>query len=310
MGKETNIQWCDATWSPWLGCRKVSEECDNCYITETTPFRVRGIEHGSQRVELSEAYWRQPVRWNAQVEKEELERCKAGESAVDDEPIHHPRVFPSLCDWLDKEVPIRLLARFLKLIHDTPNLDWLLLTKRIQNFMERMDEAMRYMVHEAWDSRVIDWVINWKEGAAIPGNIWLGVSAGTQDAADARIPQLFNTPARVRFISVEPMLESVNLAPHFLTQGLQRAWPSKIHWVIVGGESGPKARPCNMEGIRDIVRQCAAANVPCYVKQLGSLPVFDVANEFSRIIRDKKGGHIAEWPEDIRVRQFPELAPR
>ena len=308
MGKETNIQWCDHTWSPWLGCRKVSKECDNCYITETPPFRVRHIEHGSRREELSEAYWKQPVQWNRQ-EQWVCDSC--GKAWLIG---NHPgcrstptpkRIFPSLCDWLDKEVPIRLLARFLKLIHDTPNLDWLLLTKRIQNFDGRMDEAMRQMVRDVVDSRVVDWLINSKNGVQAPNNVWLGVSAGTQKAADERIPQLLKTPAKVRFLSVEPMLERIDLRSAAFNGADAIGSLEGIHWVIVGGESGAKARPCNVEWIRNIVVQCQAASVPCFVKQLGSNPC---GLESDALLTDKKGGAPAEWPEDLRVRQFPETS--
>jgi len=123
-------------------------------------------------------------------------------------------------------------------------------------------------------------------------NVWLGVSVEDQRRAEERLPVLLGTPAAIRFASVEPMLEPVDLRP----------WLHSLDWVIVGGESGEflvfsyAARPFNLAWARDVLAQCRAAGVPCFVKQMGSIPVD--AGERIRLRADK-GGDITEWPEDI-----------
>jgi protein gp37 len=129
----------------------------------------------------------------------------------------------------------------------------------------------------------------------------MGVSAENQARADELIPQLLDIPAKIRFLSIEPMLEEIDL---------EQYWP-KIDWVIFGGETGPNARPCNIEWIRDGIRQCQSHGVPIFVKQVGSNPIVPnidrlfIAEHF-RTFSDKKGGDMAEWPEDMRIRQFPQ----
>ena len=128
-------------------------------------------------------------------------------------------------------------------------------------------------------------------------NVWLGVSCEDQAAADERLPILLQLPASVRFVSAEPLLGSVDFS---------RWLSDAVHWIIAGGESGPGARPCNVDWIRSIVSQCAQAGVACFVKQLGAKPIGLGPGG----LRDRKGGDIAEWPADLRVRQMPLAAAR
>jgi protein gp37 len=226
-----------------------------------------------------------------------------------------------MCDWLDNEVPVEWLADFIGLIMSTPNLDWMLLTKRPENFFNRLtavncspgfgliDRAKR--VGGERIAMLATWVEFWRTGSAAPHNVWIGTSVEDQQRADERIPELLQIQARVRFLSVEPLLGPVDLEMALedfqpLNADLTRK-PSPVQWVIVGGESGPKARPCNIAWVRDIVRQCAAAGVPCFVKQLGSFCIEEEGSQRRRILWDHpKGGDPDEWPEDLRVRQFPE----
>ena len=126
-------------------------------------------------------------------------------------------------------------------------------------------------------------------------NVWLGVSVENQTTADKRIPILQDTPAAVRFLSVEPLLEKVDLMPWRL---------DCIDWVIVGGESGPKARPCDLRWIGSIVDECRAADVPVFVKQLGRRPEVE-GEPACTWISDRKGGKPDEWPYELQVREFP-----
>lgn len=158
-------------------------------------------------------------------------------------------------------------------------------------------------------------------------NVWLGVSVDDQAAADERIPVLLQTPAAHRWVSLEPLIGAVDLIIRGKPEDDAHWWLDTLHgsymcdgmnepretprldWVVIGGESGPRARPCYLAWIRDILRQCREAGVPCFVKQLGAHPVvrlrpgypFDVATS------DRKGAAPEEWPADIRVREMPEV---
>ena len=169
------------------------------------------------------------------------------------------------------------------------------------------------------------WSYLYGRGWPLP-NVWLGVSAEDQETADARIPQLLDTPAAVRFVSAEPLLGPINLAPlhtRDFVYGIDRHaslyalrgkggyqipdshWMedfAKLDWVIIGGESGPQARPMDATWARALVDQCRDAGVSCFVKQLGKRPVM---GEVPVSLRDSKGGDPSEWPEDLRVREWP-----
>lgn len=327
MSDTTKIQWADATFNPWIGCTKVSPGCANCYAENTTRARVlraQGLEtwgKGRPRSRTSEANWKQPIKWNKEQADMDLQWRKGNFN-----PQERPRIFPSLCDWLDDEVPIEWLADFLKLIHDTPNLDWLLLTKRPENFEARIRLAELELVngpHERDDPRVkvSQWLSEWRHGEKTPANVWFGVSVEDQKRADERIPKLTEIPALIRFLSVEPLLGLIDLeypeslwpaGPPMCCNGQEcgcRGMPIDpplsygIDWVIVGGESGSHARPCQAEWIRSVAVRCKSAAIPVFVKQLGAHPI--MGREDAQIVRDKKGGDPSEWPEDLRVRQFP-----
>lgn len=135
-------------------------------------------------------------------------------------------------------------------------------------------------------------------------NVWLGVSVENQHFADERIPLLLQTPAAVRFISAEPLLGPVDLSDQLLP------W---LDWVIVGGESGPRARPCCLSWVRNIVHDSLNASVPVFVKQLGARPYETTENgheegwPIDRLIdiSSRKGGDPAEWEPYLRMREFP-----
>jgi protein gp37 len=318
MGANSHIQWTDHTFNPWDGCTKVSAGCKHCYA-ETRNLRFAAGANwgkGAPRRRTSAANWRLPLRWN-QIAKlaDEFWDAVQDPSCPSDVregvlPYHRPRVFcASLADWLDDEVPIEWLADLLQLIHDTPNLDWLLLTKRPENWETRVRNAV------PTDPAAFGWRMAWLNGHA-PANVWIGASVEGQENADRRIPELLKIPARVRFLSCEPLLSDVDLfgcdtvAAGSMPKN-SMLWPSDlIHWVIVGGESGfgDKCRECDLAWIRSLIEQCESAGVPVFVKQLGSRrtnsaqPDGDLA-QFA--FTHPKGGDIAEWPEDLRVRRFP-----
>ncbi len=320
MLRKTLIEWCDYTWSPWFGCTKVSPGCLNCYAEARDKRHLLGPEShwGKGAPRRITKDWKWPVKFSREpicvkCGKAWPARGMHPDCDGESQDFRNPRAFPSVCDWLDEEVPIDLFVRFLKLIHETQNLDWLLLTKRPEKFFQRLESAWKYGVGTD-DQRFQDWLRFWGMNGVPPSNVWVGTSVEDQQRSDERIQALLKIPARIRFLSVEPLLGPVDLFLDWLASFkdtdamLHRA--HRIDWVIVGGESGRNARPCNVAWVRSIVRQCADYRVPCFVKQLGACPVVTVTpgqampDDF-RAFSHPKGGDPAEWPEDLRVRQFP-----
>jgi len=193
------------------------------------------------------------------------------------------RVFcASLADWADNAVPIEWLVDLLELVRTTPHLDWLLLTKRVGIVRQRLQEAHNWVLDNwpAVDAQPLSqWLQDWTEDDTPPSNVWLGATITNQPEADRDIPKLLAVPARMRFLSMEPLLGPVNLerprpGPD-LDQGggskICQPWliQSGIHWVIVGGESGPGARPMSIQWARELRDQCVNAGVPFLFKQWG-----------------------------------------
>lgn len=294
MGETTEIGWTNHTWNPWEGCTKVSSGCKNCYA-ETRNERFHAGKHwgtGAPRLMRSPAYWREPLKW-AKAARAAGERRRVFCASLAD-------VFEDRLDVIDAR------ARLFGLIEQTPELDWLLLTKRPEN-----------MVRLAPTS--------WAEGW--PSHVWAGTTAENNEMLRQRVPHLLRVPARVRFLSCEPLLEEVDVFPYL--GGLYRCagcdtmqWPVSdepsgrcgededfepacrfvevgVDWVIVGGESGSKARPFDVAWARSIVAQCADAGVPCFVKQLGARQVG------APPMRHPAGADPSEWPEDLRVQEWP-----
>lgn len=292
--KTTKIQWCDSTASPWYGCTKVSPGCRNCYAERwARRYGVAGWGDGAPRVR-SKTFERTCRSLNRQAEREG----------------RRLKVFPSLCDWLDECVPAEWLADMLRVIHKCPNLDFLLLTKRPENFLDLIWNAATLSHKQCSNSPLTHWIADWWEGAKVPPNIWIGVSCENQTMANRRIPHLLRIPARVRFLSCEPVFGELELSPVLAAGG--------IHWVIVGGETGPAARPGDVGWVCHIVVQCKVAGVPCFVKQLGSKAYVECQCSSQNpchecggtgLLRlqcnDPNGGDPTEWPEDLRVREWP-----
>jgi len=263
MGKTTEISWCDSTFNPWIGCTKVSPACTNCYAETLTHRWGKDLwGAGQPRQRTSAANWKQPLAWEKQAIKTGV----------------RPRVFcGSLCDWLDAEVPIEWLADLLDLIRQTPHLDWLLLTKRLELWEERIGGATGYWGYEgqighcgatdAW-AFGFDWL-----HFRFPANVWIGATVENQEMADKRIPELLKIPARDRFLSCEPLLGPIDLdffmKPLAHIPGNEFGWAKCIDWVICGGESGPKARPMHPDWPRALRDQCKADGVPFFFKQWG-----------------------------------------
>lgn len=314
MAEHTKIEWCDHTFNPWIGCTKVSAGCANCYAETLMDKRLKQVHwgKGQPRKRTSDKNWKLVEKWNR--EAKELEQLCA-EHPFHAVPPRRPRVFcASLADWLDPEVPIEWLADLLDLIRRCPHLDFLLLTKRPGLWRSRMaqvtdqitprpDRRPRGITDEEADQ--MNWLAAWINNGEdpIPENIWIGTSVENQDAADERIPQLLRIPAKVRFLSCEPLLGPVDLdQPRCDIHGRDDVafdvaflkgeeycvecsddgfsgelsyghWldplNDRISWVICGGESGPNARPMHPNWARSLRNQCVNAGVPFLFKQHG-----------------------------------------
>lgn len=267
MSENSNIEWCDHTFSPWEGCQKVGPGCDNCYA-ETRNARFGGGTAvnwgpGAQRRRTTAVNWRKPLRWNA---------AHAAFAAVHG---RRQRVFfASLADIFDNEVPLEWFVDVLDLWRLTSNLDKLVLTKRIGNVSRRLGDAFNMLMlrEDCADNPLVPWLATWIAGNP-PPDIWLGATVVNQAEADRDIPKLLRTPAKLRFLSLEPLLAPVEvfstLTGELLhTSGNEYA-PGAIDWIIAGGESGPKARYTLPDCFRSLRDQCAAAGVPFLFKQWG-----------------------------------------
>jgi len=257
MGENSKIEWTHHTFNPWVGCTKVSDGCANCYA-ESWAKRSGLVSwgKGQERRRTSATKWREPVKWDR-----EAEECVARSSDYE-----RPRVFcASLADWLDDEAPLEWLADLVELIRTTPNLDWLLLTKRPENFQERMSSLAQF--REVGSPQFL-WELSWLNGHP-PGNVWIGTTTENQPMAEQRIPFLLRIPATVRFLSCEPLLGALDLAYACFNGADSFGTMPGIDWVIAGGESGAQARPMEPEWARGIRDQCRLAEVPFFFKQWG-----------------------------------------
>lgn len=309
----TSIEWTDETWNPVTGCTKVSAGCKHCYAeavfpraykADTVPLRradgsPSGVFRGRRFTDVVTHPERlsQPLRWR-----------------------RPRRVFVnSMSDLFHEDVPRTFIDAVWSTMAEARHHIFQILTKR----PARMLEFMRDRKNKGWKA---DW-----------RNIWLGVSVEDQESANERIPLLLQTPAAVRFVSYEPALGPVDfvrggwsfLEPLRPPPGNKTGWDRGLDWIIVGGESGPKARPFDVAWARSVIEQCKAAGVPVFVKQLGArpiayadpLPTEQSAESIARHgeydpdplefrLRDRKGGDPAEWPRDLRVREFPGDPPQ
>lgn len=318
----TSIEWTEKTWNPVRGCSRVSPGCDHCYaMGQAHRYAGPGKPYdGLTTIRRGKVDWAgRAVLVPGQLDVP-LKRRKPTTWFVN-----------SMSDLFHESLTNEEIAAVFGVMAACPQHTFQVLTKRPKRMREWFDWAsLRGCLRAALD--VVPVFAGWHLGAPtikeawdgdvwpLP-NVWLGVSCEDQQRADERIPHLLETPAAVRFVSAEPLLGPVDLTrvqwpgKHRVDVLRGGAWDfggvpgfvnhsdmARLHWVIVGGESGPGARPCDVGWIRSIVRQCQEADVPVFVKQLGALPVFP---EGAQRLIDRKGGDPAEWPSDLRVREVP-----
>jgi protein gp37 len=355
----TKIEWTTETWNPLAGCSKVSDGCKNCYAIKDA---VRLAGNNNPKIAskyngttkngnnwtgqinfASEEVLTQPIRWTRP-------RMIFVNSMSD---LFHENVSD---EWIDKIFAVMALS---------PQHTFQILTKRADRMRDyfvkhftrhligveanKITKRGHPLTEKGFGMKCDFDVCNMV--FPLP-NVHLGVSVENQKAADERIPLLLETPAAVRWLSCEPLLGEVDLTslnrevgkiiPHTHSIDCLRGanWiyndihktkdyynrGNRISWVVVGGESGNGARPCNIDWIRSIVKQCKASSVPVFVKQLGSVPMMLEAdwrkmspyyllnaNNHLKVPADcvpiyqanKKGADVSEFPEDLQIRQFP-----
>lgn len=370
MSGATGIAWTDATWNPVRGCSRVSEGCRNCYAEGIAARFNRYIDEipGPRVGQTSEPFYgfavRTPAgpRWTGKVAliPEKLS-----------EPLHWRkprRVFVnSMSDLFHEKLMFEEIAAVFGVMAVTPHLTYQILTKRPERMREWF-EAIRERGlgyaglgeanechRRAWQAGNDEVAVATSRPASVPWplpNVWLGVSAEDQETLRHRAWALLKTPAAVRFLSLEPLLGPVDLnEPELLCDAWRRGGTigTYLDWVIVGGESGPKARPCDVAWIRRVVEQCRETKTACFVKQMGAnvrdrndagfeadLETYADGPKRGRPteprawpspldvehdpvdtnyqgapvrvrLRDRAGADPSEWPEDLRVREFPEV---
>ncbi len=283
MSEKTGISWTDHTFNPWWGCVKVSPACVNCYAERDSNrygFKVWGPE--SERRFFGPKHWEEPLRWNKKAVVDGVRRRVFCASMAD--------VFEDRPDLVQSRADLFLT------IEETPALDWLLLTKRPDNIRRLMPK--------------------WWNGRPWP-NVWMGTTVENQEWADKRIPWLVDVPAVVRFISYEPACGPLDLTRLQLIRPIGNrpsAWlnaltghyvgpdditPDRIHWVIAGGESGPKAKPSHPDWFRSVRNQCASAAVAFHFKQWGEWQDGSAPpSNFGEIVMNDGEHHVsqAEFP--------------
>ena len=234
MTENTKIEWCRHTFNAWIGCANVSPGCDNCYAEAMAKrYGWHDWQNSTPRHLTSDTYWRQPIRWDRKA-------AAAGE---------RHRVFcASLADVFDPHAPEGARERLWELIAATPNLDWLLLTKRPNLAAGFLPDGFNRH----------DWP-----------NVWLGFTAEDQEHYDRRWPHIAAIDAAVRFVSFEPMLGMLRLNEHEFTLIGDTARIVLPDWIIWGGESGPNARPPEPDWARFLTYDCIRNVIPVFGKQWG-----------------------------------------
>lgn len=314
---DTKISWTEAVWNPVTGCDRVSPGCDHCYAL-TMARRLKAMRSpkyqrdGDPRtsgpgfgVTVHHGVVAQPLSWR-----------------------RSRHVFVnSMSDLFHAEVPTPWLADIFAVMAATPQHTYQVLTKRHGRMKTLLNDPV---FAEAVLDRALgkgmprdDWT--WP----LP-NLWLGVSAEDQPRADLRIPILLETPAAVRWVSIEPMLGEVDLSAWINTEGAlvcgcgaappgspgygggcspscMWPWPSDLDWVVIGGESGPGARPMDLDAAARLVAQCQQAGVPVFVKQLGSAWAKDTyaCGRSVAGLGDTKGTNMLHWPAALRSANIP-----
>lgn len=350
MSATTSIEWTDRTWNPVTGCRKVSPGCKHCYA-EGVAHRFWGTQYpavpvGPSLPDGGPTAWRERQFTDVMTHEDRLLEPLSWRKPA--------KVFVnSMSDLFHEDVPDAFIDQVFAVMALCPQHTFQVLTKRPERMLQYLTRPGAMCSREASVNGAIWSTLGTKRGSRIRHggawrctwplpNVWLGVSVEDQHRANERIPLLLQTPAAVRFISAEPLLGPLLLPRGWLGQtadcdscqvinvrvdedgccqgcGSDATLRYGLDWVIVGGESGPGARPCHEAWVRSIVQQCQAAGTPVFVKQLGAFPIWSLSDgrpangeggtaKAARTVAgalNPKCADPSEWPEDLRVREFP-----
>lgn len=314
--QRTKIEWTDYTSNPLVAygpdgrrgwaCEKISPGCAHCYA-----------ERINRRLGTGLPYTRDAARGQVtlKLNARELDRLLTADA------LAGRRVFVGdMTDLFLDTVSDDELDTLFAVFALRQDVTWQVLTKRPERARryvtwqegpitrrKRVARAAAQMTEDGWcDERGIAWPLP---------NVWLIASCENQAALEARAPELLATPAAVRGLSLEPLLGPVHLIPRCPPEWQPVLRADRIGWVVIGGESGPAARPCHVEWIQDVVDQCRATGVACFVKQLGQNPVAGrtSADPFRLLLADerrrpgwsRRWSDPADWPPELRVREFP-----
>lgn len=297
----THISWTEKTWNPIAGCSLLSAGCTNCYamrdahrLAGNPNAKIAAKYGGLTRLSGGRAVWTGKVNLDEAAMLAPLRRRRPTTYFVN-----------SMSDLFHEAVPDAWIDRIFAVMALSPQHRFQVLTKRSARMREYFRESNQWRARIAellndikpspiWNGNVHQ---GWQNLHGKPDglpNVWLGVSVEDQAAADARIPDLLATPAALRFLSCEPLLGPVDLemlhydritnidalnGRHGVVHPMQGEC-AKIDWVIVGGESGARARPMHPDWARAIRDQCAAAGVPFHFKQWGEFAPGEVAGDF------------------------------
>lgn len=303
MGETTGIAWCNHTHNMWWGCVKVSEACRDCYALAWDK-RIGGNHWGptARRRFFGEKHHAAPLKWNRAASKAGKRArvfCSSMADVFEQLPPGHP----------DDAMMYRERARLFEIIANTPWLDWLLLTKRPENIQR--------MVPERWTKFP-------------PLNVWLGTTVESQEVAAERLKHLLSIPAAVHFVSAEPLLSRLDLRAfmwptHWHWDGRFRtpedaraagafaerkpqllvgAGVPFVDWVIVGGESGPNARPFDLGWASDLQQQCIESRTAFFMKQVGDNPISE-PGPLTWPTTAHHGADPTEWPVHLQKQEFP-----
>lgn len=346
MSDQSSIEWTDATWNPTVGCSLIAKGCAHCYA----------MRMAWRHVLMCKGLGR-PCKYDGTVEMTPNGPRWTGVVRLDPDSLSTPlhwkkprRIFvDSMSDLFHEGLTDHEIAACFGVMLAAWWHTFQVLTKRPERAarfftsgvtaFDCVKAARDYGVEIGWPGVVINGEIV-DRSLPLP-NVWIGTSIAEQKDADANIPHLLQVPTAVRFLSCEPLIGPIEFSDvtkrSDAVSQLGKAALDGIHWVIVGGESGHGARPCDVAWVDSVVAQCAAVNVPCFVKQLGARPFVTLDEERTAgdieshpmmswpadsqwsehdgaawpLLDDRKGGNWSEWPERLRVRQFPEpLASR
>jgi protein gp37 len=303
---KSNIEWTGFTWNPIVGCSVVSPGCKRCYAMKMarrielmgTAAHYAGLTMGTK----AGAVWTGKLaRAPEETLFEPLRRKKPTTWFVNSMSDLFHEAVPD--DWIDRIFAVMALC---------PQHTFQVLTKRSKRMREymkdfdsrRADSLGQKVIALGYDGPLES--LRWP-----PPNVWMGISCEDQQRADERIPDLLATPAAVRFISAEPLLAPVDLTRIPIAHGFVEIHGGQLpalSWVIVGGESGPRARDFRLSWAKSLIEQCQAAGVPAFMKQVGSNAWDDISYQGSVPAfktRDRKGGSPEEWPSVLQIRQMP-----